>query len=173
LFEGEGTVKHEWNLPVGIGPSKEESEHRVTEARKQRLRRIIIRPRHDRNEVQHAKQPSPLLPLHPSQRGEGEASGKGTGEDGWSEGDEDGKGAAELGSDAEGEGDEGGAVALGVADEGDLDQRNKGFDGQQEGEHRGVGCVGQGAMGKKGRITCERERVDEPSRSESDDTFRG
>ena len=83
-------------------------------------RRIIITPPHERNKVQYPKQPLPRTPFQTVQRRKWEAGGERASIHRRGERDKDGELLAEIGTHAEGEGDEGETVALGVADEGDL-----------------------------------------------------
>lgn len=87
-------------VPISVGPFKQEREHGVAHGGEYACGSIVVRPSHDRNEIQNAKDSLPVVPVHLVQRGEREASGEGTGVDGGCQGDEAGEPFPECGTEA-------------------------------------------------------------------------
>ena len=107
-------------VPIRIRPGEEEGEHRIPENGEELGGRIVVRPPHEGDEVQHAKEPLPSGPFEPVERGERKAGGEWSSVHGRSERDEDRQLLAERGAHAEREGDECQTVALRMTDKCDL-----------------------------------------------------
>lgn len=67
-----------WYVPILVSPFEQEREHGVAHSREDARGNMIVCPGHDRNEIQHAEDPLPVVPVHLVERSEGEASGEGS-----------------------------------------------------------------------------------------------
>ena len=98
-----------------VGPFEQERKHSVAHSREDARGHVIVCPGHDGNEIQHAEDPLPVVPVHFVERGEWEASGEGSCVDRRRERNETGEPFPESGAKALRECEEGKTVALGMA----------------------------------------------------------
>ena len=78
-------------VPILVGPFEQEREHGVAHSGEDACGNVVVCPGHDRDEVQHAEDPLPVVPVHLIEQSKWEASGQGSCVNGGCERDEAGE----------------------------------------------------------------------------------